>query len=436
MPRRHLRRVRRRIMSPMAWRLLLTFWLGALLVGASALLLAYGSDWAHLLFRRMVGVNPYLPLVVLPVGMVLITLMMRLFPGAEGSGIPQAIAALHVHDKGLRSDLLSLRIAFGKTVMVLLGLACGASIGREGPTVHVGAAIMDAMRHFGRLPHGDYRRGLILAGASAGLAAAFNTPLAGVVFAIEELSRSFEQRIAGTTMTAAILAGMIALAVHGKYYYFGTVSADADWLPSLLAIAVCSVVGGLLGGAFSLLLVHGGRRLAPYRRRHAVLIAAACGLAAAVIGVASGDTTFATGYDQARAALNNTGGLGLLYPLLKWLATLACYWSGIPGGIFAPSLSIGAVMGQQLAGLLPMVPVGALALLGMAAYFSGVVQAPLTAVVIVMEMTDSHSMLLPVMAVSLLAHAASRIVCPRPVYRALAEDFVLRAETRPAHRPT
>ncbi len=424
MPRRRFLQAKRRLFSWHTWRFLLVFWIGAVVIGCVALLLAHGSDEARDLFHRALGVSPYLALVITPAGFALIALLMRLFPGVEGSGIPQAIAALDARDKHVRGALLSMRIAIGKILLVLLGLACGASIGREGPTVHVGASIMDGMRRFIRTPDRDYRPNLILAGASAGLAAAFNTPLAGVVFAIEELSRSFEQRAAGTVMTAAILAGMTALGIQGKYYYFGTVTAEVDWLSGVVSVVVCGVVGGLFGGAFSALLVHGGRLLGPWRGRYPVRVAFACGVGVALVGLASGGATFGTGYDAARAMLSGQADVSVGYPFLKWLASLVSYWSGMPGGIFAPSLSVGAGLGYHLSPLLPSAPVAAVALLGMAAYFAGVVQTPLTAVIIIMEMTDDHPMLLPVMATALIANAVSRFISPHSVYSALAEDFL------------
>src|SRR5262249_25093755 len=146
-------------------------------------------------------------------------LAQQVFPGSGGSGIPQAIAARHLRNPDGRARLLSLRLAAGKILLTLLGLASGASIGREGPTVQVGAAIMLAAGRIGRMPA---ERGLILAGAAAGVAAAFNTPLAGIVFAIEEMGRAFEQRNAGLVLIAVILAGIASLGLVGNYSYFGS----------------------------------------------------------------------------------------------------------------------------------------------------------------------------------------------------------------------
>jgi H+/Cl- antiporter ClcA len=217
---------------------------------------------------------------------------------------------------------------------------------------------------------------------------------------------------------------MTALALQGNYSYFGSVSAQIEPLDALGAVLLCGFAGGLLGGLFSSLLLLGGSLLAGIRRSHPYAFAAVCGLLLALLGVLSGGLTFGTGYEQAKLALSAGEGGGPLAPLLKLLATAISYLSGIPGGIFAPSLAAGATLGAELAPLLPSTPVAAVALLTMAGYFAGVVQSPMTTVVIIMEMTDEHQLLLPLMATVLLAQWVSRHVCPRPIYLALAERFL------------
>ncbi len=140
-----------------------------------------------------------------------------------------------------------MRIAVGKIVLTLLALATGASAGREGPTVQVGASVMSSV---GRIAGGRYQ-GLILAGSAAGVAAAFNTPLAGIVFAIEEMSRSFEQRTNGLVLTAVIVAGIASLALAGDYTYFGHTSASLTRIEDWAAVPLCGILGGLMGGLFS-----------------------------------------------------------------------------------------------------------------------------------------------------------------------------------------
>jgi len=156
-----------------------------------------------------------------------------------------------------------------------------------------------------------------------------------------------------------------------------------------------------------------------------------CGLVIAVLGWLSEGTVSGTGYSETRRILQEAGGVPLGFGVLKLLATVVSYASGIPGGIFSPSLAVGAGLGQNIATLLPAAPVAAVAVLGMVAYFSGVVQAPITAFVIVIEMTRDSDMALPLMATSLIAYGFSRLVCPQPIYKALSKSF----RPRRAHAP-
>lgn len=435
-----LHHARKRLTSRRAWKTRLVFWAGAVLVGLSAALFAIASEHVQQLFRDMIAWSPYLPFVISPLLLMLVTwLTQRFAPGAQGSGIPQSIAALHLKTHTARTALLSIRIAIGKILLTLLGLLGGASIGREGPTVHVGASIMFSLGRIARFPRHDMDRGLILAGSAAGIAAAFNTPLAGIVFAIEEMGRSFEQRTSGTVLTAVIIAGVTALAMLGNYTYFGTSTAELALNTDWLAVLVCGLGGGLFGGLFSTTLIWGGQKLAPLRNRYGLLIAALCGLGIATIGFLSGNLTYGTGYDEARLLITGEGQLAGSFPFLKLLATIVSYLSGIPGGIFAPSLATGAGLGELFANLFPATPVTAIIMLGMVGYFAGVVQTPITAFVIVMEMTGNHDMVLPLMATAFLGYGVSRVVCPVSIYEALAIPFLRDAtatsDDKPAKNP-
>ncbi len=414
--------------------------LGGIAVGLAAVGLALAADQTAIAFQALLALQPLSVLALTPAGFAASSwLAQRYFPNSGGSGIPQAIAARRLTGTAARMRLVSIRTALGKMALLLLGLLCGASIGREGPTVQVGAAIMFAI---GRL---SPRRqpGLILAGASAGVAAAFNTPLAGIVFGIEEMSRSFEARTSGVILGAVIAAGVTSLALQGDYTYFGTTHAVLNGVEGWLAVPVLGVVGGLLGGGFSRVLILFGRGL-PGRfggaiRRHRVAFAALCGLIVAGCGLLSGGAAFGTGYAQARALVQDggtvPGGFGAAFGVLKLLATMASSISGIPGGIFAPSLAVGAGLGANVAALLPSAPASALVVLGMVAYFAGVVQAPITAFVIVGEMTNDHALILPLMLTSVIAYAASRLVCPEGVYHALSHNFIASETSFERSRP-
>jgi H+/Cl- antiporter ClcA len=312
--------------------------------------------------------------------------------------------------------------------MLLAGaaLVSGASIGREGPTVHVGAAVA---RFFGKwMPHTtplSQHRALTLAGGAAGVAAAFNTPLAGIVFAIEELSRSFEERASGNVLTAVILAGVISIALTGDYSYFGQPSVAAGFQSLSTGVLAVALAGGLAGGLFSRITLVAvaiiRARLAKASWCRPVLFAALCGLLVAAIGHFSGGLTYGTGYSEARSALEGQVHLPWFYGPARALATLAAYLSGIPAGLLAPSLSVGAGLGQFVADIGGQPSAVPFAILGMCGYLAGVTQAPLTSLVIVMEMTTQHAMVMPLMFTAAVATGVSKLLSPS-LYRTLAQE--------------
>jgi H+/Cl- antiporter ClcA len=428
---RRLLRRRFRLHSARTQRRLI-FLLGGIVVGATAVVLALLADFAQDLFARMIGRWPYASLLVTPLGLGLSAwLTRRYFPNSQGSGIPQAIAARQLQDQAARGRLVSIRIAVGKVLLTMFGLLCGASIGREGPTVQVGASIMFAI---GRLSP-RRQSGLILAGASAGIAAAFNTPLAGIIFGIEEMSRAFEIQASGLLLGGIIIAGLTSVAFLGNYTYFGTTSVALHGLLGWAALPVCAVAGGLMGGLFSRILIAFGRGLPGATgaaiKRHPVVFAMTCGLAAACCGILSHSTVYGTGYTQVRGLMEHGTVLPQSFSVLKFISTVLASISGVPGGIFSPSLAVGAGLGFNLGSLLPSVPMNALILLGMVSYFTGVVQAPITAVVIVAEMTDDHAMVLPLMVAAVIAYGTSRLICAEGIYHALAKNFLASADGKP-----
>ena len=425
MYKRHYHRTKRRLLSINKWKVRMVLWGSAIFLGLIAAFFALASHQADEMYHQLYRETPLIAYSLPPLGLTLIAWLTRyFFPGSEGSGIPQAIAALSMTSHSMRSKVLSLKVAFAKIFLTCLGLLSGASIGREGPTVHIGASIMYSLRKF--MPHlrgRDMTRLLILAGGAAGISAAFNTPLAGIIFAIEEMSRSFEERKSGTLLIAVVLAGVTALAVLGDYTYFGSSTESIPLSSAWIAVIACGVVGGLLGGLFSSSLIFATRQIATYLSAYPIRIAFFCGLILSLLGFLSDGQTFGTGYLEAKNLVDG-GEASLAFPFYKLLATMASYLSGIPGGIFAPSLSIGAGLGADLAQFMPGIPFSAIVMLGMVGYFTGVVQTPITAFVIVMEMTDSSSMLMPLIATALIAKSISHLVCPTPIYQALAEAYL------------
>jgi len=320
-----------------------------------------------------------------------------------------------------------------------LSILGGFTIGREGPTIHVGAALLYNFRSFYPARFRAIRgtaleHRLALAGAAAGLSAAFNAPLAGVVFAIEELTRSFEQRTSGVLITAIIFAGVVSLGIQGNYTYFGTIDIVGGF-PKLLAVAVVvtGVIAGGAGGIFCWILLNTHRwmpaSLSAWRARSPVMFGAACGLLIAVIGVCSNAHTFGSGYTEARGMLSGDAHVSVLYPILKMASMVGSYLPGAPGGMFAPSLAIGAGIGNTLHLAFSDTQLPMLIALGMVGYLAAVTQSPITAFVIVIEMINGHALVLSLMATALIASQVSRLFAP-PLYEALSVRYSNGASSR------
>lgn len=404
--------------SPL-WRRRLAIFAGAVAVGLCAIAFAWTADRAMMLFLAMDRRCWWLPLLLTPAGYVIIVwLTNSLAPAARGSGIPQVIAAKHNPGKAT-SGLASARTAILKAILTAAALACGGTVGREGPTVQLGATVMAYAHRIARVP---ITASVLVAGAAAGVAAAFNTPLAGVAFAIEELAAAYEQRMTLLVMSAVLISGMIALGVAGDYVYFGVVGETLQLRAVLVLAPVAGVLGGLSGGLFARLtlwLARGGAHRISGGRP--LLFAGACGLIVALIGVSTG-LTWGTGYTAARAMLDGSHA-PLWFGPAKFIATLLTAGAGLPGGIFSPSLATGAGVGNLVHALFPDQPSGAVALLGMVAYFTGAVRAPLTAVIIMSETTGSRGLVLPLLATALIAEGTASLICRERLYHGLAKGF-------------
>ena len=414
------------------WRRRLATLIGALLVGVAALGFAKIGDFAQQSFSRLSMENGLVPLVLTPVVFAAVAwLTGRFAMDARGSGIPQVIAAARDPDGVKERGLVSLRANVIKLLLTIGALFGGASVGREGPTVQLGAAIMVGAH---RLLRVKVTPGVLIAGGAAGVAAAFNTPLAGIAFAIEELAVAYEQRVAVLAMGAVMIAGLTSQGLAGDYIYFGHVKASLPLASVLFAAPLAGVAGGIAGGLFSrsfLALRGPGGRWTDRLRRRPVITATLCGLIVALIGFASSGATWGTGYEPTREMLAGGGG-ALWFGPAKLIATLATSVSAIPGGIFAPSLAVGAGFGELLTPLFAPQEAGAIVLLGMVGYFVGVVRAPLTAVIILAETTSSTSLILPLFATALIADWAGSMVCKERLYHTLAKSFMPEAELEPA----
>ena len=420
-------------------------WLARLIVlayaaaaGLSVVAFSKLCDLAQQGFASVLAISPWTPLVwttACTAGVVWLT--RRFAPNAAGSGIPQVMAALDpALPPEMRSRFVSLRLSVMKALLTAGSLLGGLASGREGPSVQIAAGVMQHARRW-LPPHpGISEHGLLVAGGAAGIAAAFNAPLAGVMFAIEELASRLEQRSSGLIIAAIVLSGLMGVSFFGNATYFGTIDVPSlhwsMWWPALLLVLATGGLGGVFARLLHSSITGQGDRLGRWRAAHPVAFAGACGLAAGAIGIANHGASFGSGYGYTRGLLQGHVAVPLLYVTLRVVATWLAVWSGVPGGIFAPCLAIGAGVGHDIATLCgAQADSAALIAIGMAAFLAAVTQAPMTSFIIVMEMVGGHAMVLSLMAAALGASLVSRWIA-RPLYAALAQAIVARVRSASA----
>jgi len=354
-------------------------------------------------------------------------------PGARGSGIPQVKVAYATEGGRVR-----FRDAFGKFVVGALQIGSGASLGREGPTVQICAGATSLLARATNLPPRNMRR-LTPVGVAAGIAAAFNAPIAAVTFTIEEIIGSLDNTVLSGVVVAAALAAVIERGVLGVHPVIEVKqNYGLEHASSLFTYALLGIAGAVVSVAFS----DGLLRLRAWFRRFTLIPAwahpAVGGFvtgALAVVVMATLEVTGISGgaYSTLGRALDGELGFRALVTLcvIKLIATIFSYSSGGAGGIFAPALFVGAMLGgtfgycDQFVFSRDQVQLGPFALVGMGAVFAGVIRAPITSVLIIFEMTGGYGLVLPLMVANMTSYALARRWRPEPIYDALlAQDGI------------
>ena len=391
-----------------------------ILAGLSAVLFSVAIEQAS---YRLFGLAPSgLRLLAVPPLMSLLTgvLLVKVFPDVRGSGVPQTKAAYQ-----LSGGVIPGRVPVGKFITGVLCIGSGHSLGREGPSVQIGAGVASMIGRSMQLPPGRVRD-LVPVGAAGALAAAFNTPVAAVLFALEEIIGDMNATLLGSAVIASVASVVVQRSILGNEPLFHVPAYDLVHPAELAAYAVL----GVLGGVVSLLFCKG---LLRSRALFARLPASTRMLQPAMGGLVIGamlvywPSLMGVGYEYVDQALNGEMLLGTLAALcvLKLVATTVSYASGNAGGIFAPSLYIGAMAGGAIGILVntlapfPTAGPGAYALVGMGTLFAGIIRAPMTSVFMIFEITQDYQILVPLMLANMLSFAISRRYQPEPVYRAL-----------------
>ncbi|MGI8788979.1 MAG: chloride channel protein [Pyrinomonadaceae bacterium] len=371
-------------------------------------------------------------------------LLSYVVPGARGSGIPQVKIAYEI--KGGR---LPFRDAVGKFFIGVLQIGSGASLGREGPTVHICAGIASWMGKTSALSQQNLKR-LLPVGAAAGIAAAFNAPIAAVTFTIEEVVGDLDQTVLSGVIVAAAIAAAIERGILGEHPVFTvTQNYGLHYASSLILYAAMGIAAAFVSLAFTESLIKLRKRFGDLTTIPVWARPTVGGIVTGVLAVVAlyffktGGITGA-GYDTLSLALSGSLGFKVMAVLciFKLAATVFSYGSGGAGGIFAPALFIGAMLGGMFGFFDVNVlnhsnsEIGAFALVGMGAVFAGIIRAPMTSVLIIFEMTGSYGLILPLMIANMTAYGLAKRFRPVPIYEALLEQdgiFLPHRDKKPTH---
>lgn len=348
-------------------------------------------------------------------------LLSRYFPFARGSGVPQTKAALYA-----REGRITLRTVFGKFFCTSATLASGIPLGREGPSVQVGSGIGSVLgRNLGLSP--ERVKQLIPVGAAAAIAAAFNTPLAAVLFALEEIVGDLHAPVIGSVVLASATSWGVLRLLLGNSPLFKVPQYQLVHPAEFAIYAVLGILGGLVSVAFSRLLLGMREWFLRLPLKTQWFQPAAGGLLVGVLGWFT-PQVLGVGYGFVGNALNGTMALKLMVLLvfLKLISVTVSYASGNAGGIFGPALFIGAMLGGSVGTVAHQLfpghtaSSGAYALVGMGTAFAGIVRAPMTSVLMIFEMTQDYAVIVPLMISNLVSLFISSRLQPVPIYEALA----------------
>jgi H+/Cl- antiporter ClcA len=381
------------------------------------------NDFSQHTFKYLNSNYPWLTFIITPLGfMIIVGIVKTKCHFIQGAGIPQVIDAMDSRNKKIRDKLLSFRIAFSKVVFIFLALLCGAPIGIEGPSVHISASIFYGFNRFIQFKRKLMLHSLMAIGGSAGLIVVFNAPLAGFIFAFEELGRNLKRQ-------AFLLIGLISFFVYfiatfyrGNNFYLGNyVEVTFDLLRTWQLIPI-AIFAGLLGGGFSKATIFLIKKLSVHKIRKILFIAFSLGFIVAIFNFISNGLIAGSGHMEVKQLLNSEP-LGWGFVVTKYFATLSSLISTIPGGLFMPTISIGAGLGSELSFLYNLNP-QIIIILTMVSYLSGTIRAPLTSTLVILEMTNTLHLIIPALILAFIADFVSQKIQKEPLYEALANNYL------------
>ena len=404
--------------------------LAAVTSGFVAVVYAKCFRFADLAFAETIKERPFSVFFITPLLFLFSWMIIRFFsPEAGGSGIPQVLAA---HDMDYESPqksqidrLLSGRVILYKILSSILCIFGGGAIGREGPTLQISASLFHLFGKKTRQYFPETSSQLwIVSGAAAGLAAAFNTPLGGIVYAIEELGSKHFLKVRSILLTAVIISGLMAQAVLGDYLFLGSPQMEHEGWSFLPLAILTGVLSGLLGAIFARLLFFFAHFRFRIRSTWAQgTLTLFCGFVMAGF-IFLNHKSAGSGIELINDFLfrDQVADLGSL--ALRFFGTMVTYLSGSAGGIFSPSLAIGGCLGSYLSAFFGFANSHLFVLMGMTGFLTGVTRIPFTSFILVLEMTNEHSAIFPLMTAALFAQLAASFILKHSFYEMMKSNWL------------
>lgn len=413
----------------------LPFWLASLLTGLVAVGFTKLFGLSEEVLQSILQWHQWMIFIMAPCCFLLAWLVVQKFaPNAKGSGIPQVMAAIELSTPRydyLIKKLLSLRIIIIKIISSLLMVLGGGAIGREGPTIQIAGSIFRMVNKW--IPETWpklSKQSFILTGAAAGLAAAFNTPLGGVVFAMEELSKIHIRFFRTALFSAVIIAGLAAQGLLGPYLYLGFPDVHHLQFAAFFGVAITAVIAGILGSLMCKVILRIMKWKRSFSAPRTILFLVLAGLTVGFISYFINTSILGSG----KYLMNNVLFTGDKYVswqtvLMRTIGPVIGFNTGAAGGIFAPSLAAGASVGAFIASLLHVIGANAniLILSGMVGFLTGVTRTPFTSAILVLEMTDRHSVIFHLMIAALISNIAALLVDKHSFYEQLKKNYVAEA---------
>jgi H+/Cl- antiporter ClcA len=410
------------------------FWIGSVITGFFAVMYAKIFSWGENLLHFILDWHDWMIFIIAPIGFVLSWWLVKEFaPNAKGSGIPQIMASVELanpKEHKLIKGFLSIKIIFFKIISSVILVIGGGAVGREGPTIQIAGSVFRKVNEY--LP--DWwpkisKKNMIMTGAAAGLAAAFNTPLGGIVFAVEELSKTHINYFKTALFTAVIIAGLTAQTLAGSYLYLGYPKTNDVSLMVMFPIILVAAIAGIFASQLSVVMLRINKWKSKKLKSNKanVLFLVVCALVIASISFFISREILGSGKEiMERILFTEEKHESWYIPILRMMGPALSFTSGGAGGIFAPALTAGASIGSVISGVIDLSnnETNVVVLAGMVAFLTGITRAPFTSAIIVLEMTDRHSLIFHLMLAGMISSIASLLVSRHSLYDVLKVNFL------------